>query len=754
MQKRVIPLLCGTALALILPLLTSGMVRAEELQAPSPTEQNQTAEQQVAADKQTADGPVTEVEVRANRDKRSTIKEGRSEAGYKADNTTTTGPWGKRKLLDTPYSINIMSSELIENLQASSVDTLYGVNPMIQAWTVSTRGAGGNANMLLRGFSAANASARAEDGIHTQLLTVNLEDKDRGEILTGLSGFLYGPANVGGMINYVNKRPTATPLANLTVGNYGGSSYYAHADLGGPMGRDGKLAYRLNILTQDGDTAVDHQSLNRKLVSGAMDWHLSDKAVIQFNAAHEESTTKGTDAVWSFATNADGSAKAFHNVVPNPVKNWGQPFAVSKMVTDKFGLGLNWQLNEIFTLRSAFRYADDVQKPGIYVNNNVNANTGTYSQTINYSPEYQYTSRGGYAFLDGLFKTGRINHKVTFGYFGDRLDKRQLLGTSYKSTTLTNLNFGDPSYILPPSFNVTNTGSTNTVSISKNQNIVLGDDIKFNERWAALVGFNHAEIIAKNYSTSTGVLSSQYDKSANTPTASLIYKPVSWFSTYATYMKSLEQGAIVPTTGLVYTNAGQVLEPLVSKQYELGAKATVGGTLLTAALFQIDRASQYGVNNGDGTYTYVQNGREVHKGIEFTVSGKVTNRLTLVGGLTLMDCEITNNKSTPALVGKRPQNVANQMIKLYAEYDLPSVPGMTLIGGVYYTGSFYADAMNTDKIPGVVIGDLGVRYQTTIQGTPIIYRLNVTNVTNKHYWLNSMYVGAPRRVTLSMEMKL
>jgi iron complex outermembrane receptor protein len=144
----------------------------------------------------------------------------------------------------------------------------------------------------------------------------------------------------------------------------------------------------------------------------------------------------------------------------------------------------------------------------------------------------------------------------------------------------------------------------------------------------------------------------------------------------------------------------------------------------------------------------------VHKGIEFTVSGKVTERLTLVGGLTLMDCEVTKNAATPALVGKRPTNVANQMVKLYAEYDFPSVPGLTLIGGAYYTGSVYADTINTDKLPGVVIGDVGIRYIAKINGTPVTYRLNVANITNKNYWLSGTYVGAPRTVALSMEMKL
>ena len=53
------------------------------------------------------------------------------------------------------------------------------------------------------------------------------------------------------------------------------------------------------------------------------------------------------------------------------------------------------------------------------------------------------------------------------------------------------------------------------------------------------------------------------------------------------------------------------------------------------ALFDINKANQYAQYNGNGTYTETQSGREDHKGIEFTATGKATEELTLFGGLTL-----------------------------------------------------------------------------------------------------------------------
>jgi iron complex outermembrane receptor protein len=240
-----------------------------------------------------------------------------------------------------------------------------------------------------------------------------------------------------------------------------------------------------------------------------------------------------------------------------------------------------------------------------------------------------------------------------------------------------------------------------------------------------------------------GSWNSHYDKSAITPSASLIFKPIPSLSTYFTYMEGLEQGGVAPETyyGHHVTNAGEVFAPMVDKQYEFGAKQTVGKLLITGALFYIDKADQYVDPN---TYTYGQDGREVHKGFEFTMTGKVTDNLTLLGGFTIMKCTATKTQ-TPDTQNDRPVDTADEMAKFYVEYALPQVPGLTLDGGVYYTGSFDNFA-NTVEYPGVVTFDLGARYKMKLRNTTVTYRLNVQNLTDKNYWMSSDYVGPPRTI--------
>ena len=325
-------------------------------------------------------------------------------------------------------------------------------------------------------------------------------------------------------------------------------------------------------------------------------------------------------------------------------------------------------------------------------------------------------------------------------------------------SVINNLSLADSSSsnVSLPSYNFDSLNMLKTDS-TKSKNILIGDTIEMNDQWSALLGINHANYITKSFNPLTGEITSYYGKSKSTPSLSLIYKPFSNITTYATYIESLQQGSIVKNSGTtIYTNDGEVFEPVVSEQYEVGVKSELGNTLLTMALFQIDKANAYTQYNSDGTYTMFQNGKQTHKGIETTLSGKVTDNLTLLGGVTLMDAEVkksTNNLS----VGKIPQGVAEEMAKLYAEYDLPFIPRLTVTGGLYYVGKSYLDVNNLQEVPSYTIADMGLRYTTKIYGNDTIFRLNVTNITDKAYWMSNYTIGtmlgSPRMVELSATMK-
>jgi iron complex outermembrane receptor protein len=288
------------------------------------------------------------------------------------------------------------------------------------------------------------------------------------------------------------------------------------------------------------------------------------------------------------------------------------------------------------------------------------------------------------------------------------------------------------------------------VATESQTNVVIGDSIKFNDQWSALLGVNYATIAQQSFNTVLPPygLNSEINQSKLTPTYSLIYKPVSWVTTYATYSESLQAGLVVPSTP-AYTNSGQILPPYLGKEYEIGAKANVGGVLLTAAWFNIDKANQYAQPNAVGLPTYVQDGREVHQGVELTATGNIAPGLRILGGVTMMDAKVVQTASITT-DNKRPVNVADNFAKATLEYDFPFLRGLTLTGGVYYVGKAPADVVNATWLASYVTADISLRYRTTLPtGQEAIWRLNVKNVANHAHWISNTYVGAPRVVAFS-----
>src|SRR5262249_30124711 len=138
------------------------------------------------------------------------------------------------------------------------------------------------------------------DGLATPLTssTFGLEQYERIEVMSGVSGFMYGVDSNAGFLNYVTKRPTAVPYQSVTVAAPDGRSGYAHLDVGGPLGGSA-FGYRINVAGQGGDTLIDHQNVHRYMASGAFDYRPLDGLLLQLDIAHAQFRENGMPAIWN-----------------------------------------------------------------------------------------------------------------------------------------------------------------------------------------------------------------------------------------------------------------------------------------------------------------------------------------------------------------------------------------------------------------------------------------------------------------------
>ena len=80
-------------------------------------------------------------------------------------------------------------------------------------------------------------------------------------------------------------------------------------------------------------------------------------------------------------------------------------------------------------------------------------------------------------------------------------------------------------------------------------------------------------------------------------------------SHYASYVEALEQGATAPNTA---PNAGEVFDPLVSKQYETGIKVDYDNWSANLAIFKL----QKGLTHEDENDVFSQDGEAHYEGLE------------------------------------------------------------------------------------------------------------------------------------------
>ena len=130
---------------------------------------------------------------------------GDAEKAYRVEDANV-GVLGNQILKDTPYSVEVYSSELIKNKQARSLVEITKSDASIGILTDNL--VNENGDPVIRGLQLDYANGNRIDGLNARVRASDLplEHLERVEILKGASGFLYGFGAPGGIINYVLKR--------------------------------------------------------------------------------------------------------------------------------------------------------------------------------------------------------------------------------------------------------------------------------------------------------------------------------------------------------------------------------------------------------------------------------------------------------------------------------------------------------------------------------------------------------------------
>ena len=687
------------------------------------------------------------------------INDGSADDGYRVDAPRSLGPLGNQKLLDIPNSMGIVSSALIENVQATSLKEVLKYIPLAQ---FQEQQGPEVLRPATRGMQGSNYQNTRLDGMTIFVTGANaIESLQQIEVFSGIPAAVYGPSNPAGVFNFVSKRPTSEPLKELTLGYDSSSIFTVHGDISGKVGDSDVVGYRVNVLEADGTGYVSNSELKRQLGSLAVDVHPNRDTTIEIDLSTYELSQKGYPGWFTYGQSNTSSKNIALPDAPDPTKvGYGQSFAgvdlrnQSESVRLKHDFGSDWHL----VIGELAQLVDrNINTP---VNNLLN-NTGSYQSTLSsFAPHFGITS--DIAYLNGQFKTGEISHDFTLGTTGFRANSYAVTnGLTTANSQLcggATMNISNPQVCSQPPAGLPDVADQYKSSVQTQQGINVSDTIAFSKEWSVKLALSDDWMLSQGYGkTGATTPNSKYTANGLSPMPSLIYKPRENVTTYLTYANSLQMGDIA-TSG---TNINQPMSPYRSKQIEAGVKVALSQLDLSVALFQLERPFSPILPTGS-TQPQTSSGQQVNKGLEASAVGKITDHLVINGGITLLDpiVEGTGNSVTNYM-----QYVGMPKVKsnLLFEYQVPTTPALVVSFDWQYTGKRAEDDSNTYWSPAYSVFDLGARYK---MGKETTLRVAVDNLTNEHYWSTigtadlvgnnggnmTAHLGTPRTFAASMSV--
>jgi outer membrane receptor for ferric coprogen and ferric-rhodotorulic acid len=135
--------------------------------------------------------------------------------------------------------------------------------------------------------------------------TPDLGEYDHVEVLRGSDALFGGVGNPGASLNLVRKRPLASyeVMFNASVGSWNNTR--AEADVTGPLGFDGALRARLDVVFGDRDYFFKPASFERKKVFGVLEYDLTPRTLLTVGGSYQWDNALPLVNGWPFY--ADGS---------------------------------------------------------------------------------------------------------------------------------------------------------------------------------------------------------------------------------------------------------------------------------------------------------------------------------------------------------------------------------------------------------------------------------------------------------------
>ncbi|MCX7893499.1 MAG: TonB-dependent siderophore receptor [Burkholderiales bacterium] len=640
---------------------------------------------------------------------------------------------------DVPQSLTIVPETLWQDQNAT---TLREALRNVPGLTFNA-GEGGRIgdNFTIRGYSAVGDLYLdgIRDNAQYERDLFNLQQVD---VLRGAASMIFGRGSTGGIVNQVSKQPVLQDqyTASLTVGNY--SYARAVADLNKLVGEN--AAVRLNVMGTNAESSRDEVFVRRWGIAPAVRWGIGTRD--EFYLAY-------------FYLDYEG------------LPDYGVPFFQGRPldvpVTRFYGLAnADYQRDTagIATASWIHRFSPDtnlktVLRQGTYkrdlwataprlagnpaqitdstaVNRQRQAR-GAEEQTLTLQSDF--TTR---------FVTGTVQHWVLAGVEVLREDVHRWTNVGSVANPPTTVGNPNPYPPLPPNYFTSRTRTGDVYFDAGTVGLYAQDIIRFLPQWSLMLGARWDNFRADyDRPLPQGDLN-RTDRVWSYRTG-LLFQPSDYQSYYLAY------GTAFNPSGELYALDDRTANtpPEESRNLELGGKweAFDGNLSLAAAVFRTEKTNERNTDLSIPNLSLLS-GKRHTDGIEIQAAGRLTPNWEVFAGGALMRAKIDQASGQQANTqGMVPINTPSYTYNVWTTYRLPE--GWRVGGGFYGVGDRYANATNTNVVPGYTRWDAMLAYEQRFYAL----RLNLLNLFNARYY-EGVYQGHTvpgtlRAVQLTLELR-
>lgn len=640
---------------------------------------------------------------------------------------------------ETPQSISVVSKDVVEDLGATrlqdALDYAGGVG------RANNFGGQGLTTFTVRGFTTGEFY---RNGFPINRGYPNMPDAntiERLEVLRGPATMLYGRGDPGGTFNVVSKQPLAERTVTLGSQLNDQGMKRGTLDASGPLDEEGRLAYRLNVVGEGGDTFRDHVETERYGVTPVITWQATDDTKVTFEGDFMRNNHP-----------LDRGLTRFPNQRGTPSRDtfWGDEDA-GKLHNDNNMAQLRFEhaLSDNWTLGGGFQWLDGSLKGNAIEANgpgSLGADGRTLQRNFNYR-KLEWTDKDYQLNLTGHFSTGGFDHTLLTGIEYEDYDYKSIIQRSSAAAGTYPIDIFDPVYGQPrPALTRTPTHDKENL---KTYAAFVQDQVALTERLKVLAGarFERFEHDYQNYVGKSW----QAADNAVTPRVGVIYDLTDTFAVYADAARSFK-----PNTGASREGGG--FAPEKGKSYEMGIKWEALDRQLSvdAAIYQIEKKNVLTTDPVDNTFS-VAAGQVRSRGFDLNVAGNLTPEWRVIGGYAYVDAEVTRDNTLRS--GTRLMNIPRNSFSLLNVYEFQdgALKGLGLGAGGKYVDQRAGQTANTAfSMDAYTVVDLLGYYKVNER---VRLNLDVKNLFNREYEEGAFgniyaYPGAPRTVQVGIAYTL